>query len=46
MPQLEKRMNKLLKEDLETFKKGLAELGINPGDEEYEQALKVYDETS
>jgi len=43
--EIEKRMRKLLKQDLETFKRGLAELGLNENDEEYKRALKVYDET-
>lgn len=44
--EVNKRMGDMLKEDLPTFKKSLAELGINEGDEEYELALKIYDATS
>lgn len=44
--EVERQMNKLLKQDRETFKKGLTELGLNEGDHEYENALKIYDATS
>jgi hypothetical protein len=44
--EVEKRMNKLLKQDRETFKRALIELGLNEEDPEYENALKVYDATS
>lgn len=42
----EKLMKKLLKSDLETFKKGLREMGLKDSDEEFKKALRIYDETS
>jgi hypothetical protein len=44
--EVEKQMKWLLKQDPQTFKAGLKKLGLNEGDEEYKQALKIYEETS
>jgi hypothetical protein len=44
--EVEKHMKRLLKQDLQTFKAGLKKLGLNEGDEEYKQALSVYEKTS
>lgn len=44
--EVEKKMNKLLKQDRETFKRGLRELGLKDDDEEFQRALNVYEATS
>jgi hypothetical protein len=44
--EIERQMSKLLKRDRGTFKRGLIELGLNEGDPEYENALRIYDATS
>jgi hypothetical protein len=38
------RMEWLLRQDRETFLKGLEEYGLKPGEPAYDAALKIYDE--
>jgi len=38
------RMKWLLKQDRQTFLKGLEEFGLKPGEAAYEEAVKIYDD--
>jgi hypothetical protein len=44
--EVEKQMKWLLRQALETFKAGLKKLGLSENDQEYKQALRIYEETS
>jgi len=43
--EMQKRMKELLKADRKTFEKGLRELGLDDQDEEFKEAVKIYEAT-